>query len=467
MEHVEAVVQILAEAAVLHRTLQIDVGGGDDPHIDPQALGGADADDGLFLQEAQQAGLQVERQVADLVEEQNALVGGLDVADLALAGASERALLVAEQFGVDQVRRDRAAVHRHEGTARARRVLVDGARDQFLAGARFAADQDRRIDGDDLLDLPIELDHLRAEPGHAEAAALTFDAALPVADHRPPVGMPQGHQQALAIERQRMEIMETAQDQRRPHRIAQQAAVEERDPVQFVARQQLLDAASGPGLAAVEDHQPDHRRRRGGTQYAVRGIDRGHDLEVPLRQRERLERRRNPSPAVQHDPFSTKHKALFLLPSSHPRKACAGRSARGLPLERNPARHLYFFVAAPGTWRVDGKRLEPSRPGMLHFFSKLIAKPITLVLMRTSLDSLFIVLESPARNVGKSPEKASARHSRTVTGRSAVAPARFRRGARSARIGALHALAADAMPGRPQLRTHPCHPAAPPSPTAC
>ena len=66
----------------------------------------ADALELLLLQHAQQLELQRRRHVADLVEEQRALVGQLEAPELALDRAGERAPLVAEQL------RSRAASRR-------------------------------------------------------------------------------------------------------------------------------------------------------------------------------------------------------------------------------------------------------------------------------------------------------------------------------------------------------------------
>ena len=58
-------------------------------------------------------------------------------------GAGERAAHVAEQLGLEQRLRQRAAVDRDEPLVAARAVVVDRARDQLLAGAGLAVDQDR------------------------------------------------------------------------------------------------------------------------------------------------------------------------------------------------------------------------------------------------------------------------------------------------------------------------------------
>ena len=50
-------------------------------------------------------------------------------------GAGEGALLVAEQLALEQPGRDGRAVHLHEGAFAPVAQVVDGARDQLLAGA--------------------------------------------------------------------------------------------------------------------------------------------------------------------------------------------------------------------------------------------------------------------------------------------------------------------------------------------
>ena len=58
-----------------------------------------------------------------------------------VGGAGEAAALVAEQLGVDQPGRDRAAVHAQERPRRAARARVDRARDHLLARAGLAEDR--------------------------------------------------------------------------------------------------------------------------------------------------------------------------------------------------------------------------------------------------------------------------------------------------------------------------------------
>ena len=62
----------------------------------------ADAAERLFLEHAEQLGLEGRRHLADFVEEHRALVGLLEQAPLLLARVGERALLVAEHLGFEQ-----------------------------------------------------------------------------------------------------------------------------------------------------------------------------------------------------------------------------------------------------------------------------------------------------------------------------------------------------------------------------
>src|SRR5262249_23926146 len=74
----------------------------------------------------------------------------------------ERALLVPEQLGLDELLGDRGAVDLHEGMATARRPLVDRARHQLLAAAILALDQHAAGGGGGHGDLLAQRAHHRA-----------------------------------------------------------------------------------------------------------------------------------------------------------------------------------------------------------------------------------------------------------------------------------------------------------------
>jgi len=102
------------------------------------------------FQHAQQLHLPRQRQRSDLVEEQRPAVGGLELAFARLARAGVRARVRAEQLGFDQFARQRAAVHRDEGTVPHRRVGVQDLGDFLLAGPVRTGDEYRQVGARDL-----------------------------------------------------------------------------------------------------------------------------------------------------------------------------------------------------------------------------------------------------------------------------------------------------------------------------
>src|SRR5690606_1006727 len=100
----------------------------------------ADAHELALLEHAQQLRLRSARHLADLVEEERAAVGELEEAFALADRAGERALLVAEQLGLEQRLRHRGDVGGDERPVPARRQRVDAARYALLAGAALAGD---------------------------------------------------------------------------------------------------------------------------------------------------------------------------------------------------------------------------------------------------------------------------------------------------------------------------------------
>ena len=116
--------------------------------------------------------------VADFVEEQRAAVGLFEAADALLVRARVRALLVPEELGLEQVLLQRRAVDLDERARRSVRVVVDRAGDQFLARARFAADQHRRVAARHLLH---DAEHLLQRAARADDAVEIIEVLLLVA----------------------------------------------------------------------------------------------------------------------------------------------------------------------------------------------------------------------------------------------------------------------------------------------
>src|SRR5258705_8287001 len=108
---------------------------GDDSYIDLLGLRRPEALEGAFLQHAQQLGLEVERQIADLIEEQRSVVRELE-APLACANrARERAARVSEQLALDERRRQRGAIDDDERVRAAGAPIVNRPGEQLFPGA--------------------------------------------------------------------------------------------------------------------------------------------------------------------------------------------------------------------------------------------------------------------------------------------------------------------------------------------
>src|SRR3546814_56061 len=151
-DHLQPVIEVVAKAPLLHIAIENAVGGADEAHVDLHVADPADRAEALVVQQGQQLGLNHVVELAQFVEENGAAVGRLDEAGLARRGAGEGALLVAEQLRLHEVFGNRRAVDVDEALLGARRLLVEHARDQSLAGARLAVDQHgaRRTLGDPL-----------------------------------------------------------------------------------------------------------------------------------------------------------------------------------------------------------------------------------------------------------------------------------------------------------------------------
>src|SRR5439155_1077824 len=122
------------------RRVEVLVGGGDDAHVGPDRIAAADARELALLEHAQELRLERERHVGDLVQEERAARGDLELADAPLDRAREGAALVAEELALEELVGDGRAVERHEGAA-ARGVVVDGLGDQLFARAGLALDE--------------------------------------------------------------------------------------------------------------------------------------------------------------------------------------------------------------------------------------------------------------------------------------------------------------------------------------
>ena len=134
-------VQIGAKAPFHHLLAQIAVRRRQHPHIDPQAAVIADALNIAILQHAQQLRLQRQRQFANFIKEQGAVISHLKFTAAVADSPGKRPFHMAKQLALRHAFRQRRAVEIDQRVSRPRRALMHRLRHQLFPGAGFAADQ--------------------------------------------------------------------------------------------------------------------------------------------------------------------------------------------------------------------------------------------------------------------------------------------------------------------------------------
>lgn len=114
-EDLEAVVEIAAEEFVAHHFGEVSIGGGDQTDIDGDGANATEAFERFFLEGTEKLGLEVERDVADFIEEEGAAVGHFEASDLLGKRAGEGATFVAEEFAFEETGGNGGAVECDEG----------------------------------------------------------------------------------------------------------------------------------------------------------------------------------------------------------------------------------------------------------------------------------------------------------------------------------------------------------------
>ncbi len=143
--HVQAIQQIVAKTFFGGRDLQIRIRRRDHPRVHLNGLRTAHSLDLAFLQNAQQFGLDLHRNLSDFVQQNGAAMRLLEAPHPIVHRASERSLGVPKQFGFDQIFRNRRAVDRNQFGPGALARHVDRASHHFFSDAGFAGDQNRRL----------------------------------------------------------------------------------------------------------------------------------------------------------------------------------------------------------------------------------------------------------------------------------------------------------------------------------
>jgi hypothetical protein len=98
------------------------------PNVDLGGGRGAHPPDFAFLEDAQELGLHLDRNVADLVEEEGSALRGFEQPLVGCTCSRERTSLVAEQLAFEQALGQGGAIDSDERSLGAAAPLVDGAR---------------------------------------------------------------------------------------------------------------------------------------------------------------------------------------------------------------------------------------------------------------------------------------------------------------------------------------------------
>ena len=161
-QYVEAVIQVFAETAGRNFCFQITVSRCHDAHIDFNRTRGTDRVHGFFLQYPQQLDLHVQREIADLIQEQGAAMGQFKASDTIRQSASEGTFAVAEQLTFHQFFGYGGAIQRHKISLSARRLIMQSLSDELLARTRFAIHENGCGRIRDRFDQLADLAHRRA-----------------------------------------------------------------------------------------------------------------------------------------------------------------------------------------------------------------------------------------------------------------------------------------------------------------
>jgi hypothetical protein len=134
----------------------------EDAYVRADPLVAADALHLVAPEHAQELRLELDVEVADLVDEERAAVRLFEDTDARLGRTGERAALVTEERGLEERARHGGKVEDDERSGRARALLVERLGEDLLAGARLSFDHDGNVDRGEPRAQRIEASHLDA-----------------------------------------------------------------------------------------------------------------------------------------------------------------------------------------------------------------------------------------------------------------------------------------------------------------
>src|ERR1051326_1085261 len=96
-KNVQAIEEIRPELLLLHEGTEITIGGGDQPRISAESAGATEPLKLALLQDTQKFGLQIDRDLSDLIQEDSPMMRQFEPADALRDRACKSALLVPEE----------------------------------------------------------------------------------------------------------------------------------------------------------------------------------------------------------------------------------------------------------------------------------------------------------------------------------------------------------------------------------
>jgi hypothetical protein len=117
----------------------------DQPHVDVMGAATSETLKFLFLQNAQQLGLQRKWYVADFIEKKGSFIGQFEAADFLRDRSSKSAPLMAKELTFEQVEGNGRTVQLDQRVAAAGAGIMDRASDEFFASAGLSLDEHSRV----------------------------------------------------------------------------------------------------------------------------------------------------------------------------------------------------------------------------------------------------------------------------------------------------------------------------------
>src|SRR5271170_265913 len=136
-EDSQPIVEVLTELSLGDGLAKVAVGGGDDAHVHFDRHVATDSLELQLLQDAQELGLNFQRDFANLVKKNRPPMRKLETADVLRDRPAKRPAFVAKQLTFDQPCRQRRTVYLDKWLIPAAACGMERARDQLLAGSRL------------------------------------------------------------------------------------------------------------------------------------------------------------------------------------------------------------------------------------------------------------------------------------------------------------------------------------------